>query len=175
MSVYLSFLSEMIIPLVIFLIVGYGLLGKRNIFDDFMKGAENGFQTVIKIMPTLIGLMVAIGVLRASGFLDMAAKVLGKLTVHIGIPAEIVPLIIVRMFSASAANGIVTDLFKNYGPDSHIGYMASILMSCTETVFYTITVYFGITKVKKTRWTLPGALFAMAAGVAASVVIAGCR
>ena len=114
---------------------------KTNVYEHFIKGARKGFFTVIKIMPTLIGLMVAVGVLRASGFLDFFAEVVSRFVVHIGFPVQLVPLTIVRMFSSSAATGLVLDIFKEYGTDSYIGLVASIMMSCTETIFYTMSVY----------------------------------
>lgn len=157
----------------IFYIVGFGLLMKKNIYDEFIKGAADGFKTVLNIMPTLIGLMMGVGILRASGFLEFVAKIIGNFTHAINFPAELVPLAIVRLFSSSAATGLALDLFKEYGTDSKIGLTASIMMGCTETVFYTMSVYFVAAKVTKTRWTLPGALLTTAAGVVASVVLAG--
>lgn len=173
MALYFQYLSEMMIPLLIFMIVGYGILMKKNIYEDFIKGAEEGFQTVLKIMPTLVGLMVAVGMLRASGFFDFLNHFVSGAASLIHFPSELVPLVIVRLFSSSAATGVATDLFKTYGPDSYIGMTTSILMSCTETVFYTMSVYFMAAGVKKTRFTLPGALLATAAGIAASVILAG--
>ncbi|MBU9739619.1 spore maturation protein [Diplocloster agilis] len=170
---FLVFISDFIIPLMIFYIVGHGILMKKNVYDDFVKGAKDGFKTVIRIMPTLIGLMVAVGILRASGFLDMIADVLGKFTNVIHLPSQLVPLIIVRMFSSSAATSLVLDIFKQYGPDSVLGTITSIMMSCTETIFYTMSVYFMTAKVTKTRYTLAGALVATFAGVAASLILAG--
>ena len=117
--------------------------------------------------------MVAVGVLRASGFLDWIAGWIGKLSDPLGFPAALVPLAIVRLFSASAASGLLTDLYKQYGTDSQIGTIASLMMSCTETVFYTMSVYFLAARVNKTRYTLAGALAAVIAGIAASVVLAG--
>lgn len=142
-------------------------------YEDFIKGARDGFRTVIQIMPTLVGLMVAVGVLRASGFLNAVGKLFGGLTDKIGFPSDLVPLVFVKMFSSSAATGLVLDIFKTYGPDSYIGMITSIMMSCTETIFYTMSVYFLAAKVTKTRHTLPGALLATIAGIAASVVLAG--
>lgn len=170
---FLIFLSEISIPLILFYIVGFGLLMKCDVYEKFVKGAKDGLKTVAGILPTLIGLMVAVGVLRASGFLDMLGKVLGKFTNHVGFPAQLVPLAIVRMFSSSAATGLVLDIFKEYGTDSHIGLLASIMMSCTETIFYTISVYFIAAKVNKTRYTIAGALLATLAGIAVSVILAG--
>ena len=159
--------------MVIFYIVAYGLVHKRNVYEDFIKGAKDGFQTVIQIMPTLVGLMVAVGVLRASGFLEAVGKIFGGLAEKIGFPSELVPLVFVKKFSSSAATGLVLDIFKTHGPDSRIGMITSIMMSCTETIFYTMSVYFLAAKVTKTRHTLKGALFATLAGIIASVVLAG--
>ena len=117
--------------------------------------------------------MMAVGILRASGFLEFFGGLIGKITEPMGLPAPIVPLIFIKLFSSSAATGLVLDIFKNYGTDSYIGMMTSILMSCTETCFYTMSVYFMAAKVTKTRYTLAGALTATAAGIAASVVLAG--
>lgn len=168
----ISMLSSFLIPLVVFYIVGYGLLNKEKVYDIFVDGVKEGFQIVLGIAPTLVGLMVAVGVIRASGALDMLAKVLSPIGELLRIPAEVLPLILVRLFSTSAANGLVFDLFKEYGTDSNIGLIASIVMSCTESIFYIMSVYFLSVKVKKTRWTLAGGLLATLAGVAASVIIA---
>lgn len=170
---FFLYVADMIIPLVIFGIVCYGCLVKIDVYDTFIKGARSGFFTVIKIMPTLVGLMVAVGVLRASGFLDFLAEIIGSLTKYIGFPGELVPLTIVKMFSSSAATGLLLDTYKEYGTDSYLGLTASISMACTETIFYTMSVYFMTAKVSKTRYTLTGAFLATLAGLAASVVLAG--
>ncbi len=169
---FLMFLSNMMIPLVIFYIVGFGLLMKRNIYEDFVEGAADGLKTVVKILPTLVGLMVGVGILRASGFLDMIANFLGQVTDKVGFPSALVPVTVVKMFSSSAATGLLLDIYKEYGTDSRVGLMASIMMSCTETIFYTMSVYFVAAKVTKTRFTLAGALWATLVGVIASAVLA---
>lgn len=169
----LLYLTDFIVPLVIFGIVGYGLLMKVPVYDTFIKGAKKGFLTVIKIMPTLVGLMVAVGILRASGFLELIANGIGRFTDRIGFPGELVPLTVVKMFSSSAATGLLLDIFTEYGTDSYIGRIASISMSCTETIFYTMSVYYMTARVTKMRYTLTGALLATLAGVTASVVLAG--
>lgn len=170
---FLLYISNMMVPLVIFGIVAYGIARRVPVYDEFIHGAKKGFRTVIKIMPTLVGLMVAVGVLRASGFLDFLGDWIGKVTRYVGFPSELVPLSIVRMFSSSAATGLVLDIFKEYGTDSRIGRIASIMMCCTETIFYTMSVYFMTAKIKKTRYTLAGALIATIAGITASVWLAG--
>lgn len=165
-------LSNIVIPLVIFYIVAEGLLMKTDIYENFIKGAKDGFHVVIQIMPTLIGLMMAVGILRASGFLEFMGEILGGLTRPFGFPSELVPVTIIKMFSSSAATGLVLDIFKEFGTDSYIGLVTSIMMSCTETVFYTMSVYFMAAKVTKTRFTLAGALLSTFAGIAASMILA---
>lgn len=166
-------LSNILIPALIFYIVTYGLVSRVNIYEDFVNGAKDGLKIVVQILPTLVGLMMAVGILRASGFLTFLGELVGQFTQRAGIPADIVPLIFIKMFSSSAATGLVLDIFKNFGPDSYIGLVTSILMSCTETIFYTMSVYFLAAKVTKTKFTLPGALISTVAGLAASVVLAG--
>ena len=167
----LLYLSEFIIPLLVFYIVGYGILHKNNVYEDFIDGAKDGLKTVVSILPTLIGLMVGVRVLRESGFLEALGSLIGKVSEPLGLPAAVVPVIIVRLFSSSAATGLCLDIFKLYGADSYTGFMVSIMMSCTETVFYTMSVYYMTAKVTKTRWTLSGALISSLAGIVASVVI----
>lgn len=169
----ISMISSFLIPLVLFYIIGYGIMNREKVYDIFIDGVKEGFKIVAGIAPTLVGLMVAVGVIRASGALDMLAKLLTPIGELLQIPAQIIPLILVRLFSTSAANGLVFDLFKEYGTDSNIGLIASIVMSCTESIFYIMSVYFLSVKVKKSRWTLVGGLLATLAGVAASVFIAG--
>ena len=133
------FLSDIMIPLLIFGIVGYGILNRQNIYEEFIDGAKDGFQTVIGIMPTLIGLMVAVGILRASGFLECFSGLLGRGIGWLGFPPELIPVTVVKMFSSSAATGLLLDIYKEYGADSMLGKMASIMMSSTETIFYTMS------------------------------------
>ncbi len=169
----LTFLSEAVIPLLIFYIVATGLVKKQNVYQQFLTGAMNGLKVVVEIVPTLVGLMIAVGILRASGFLEAVSQILGTLIARTGFPDEIIPLAIIKMFSSSAATGLLLDLYKEHGCDSGIGRIASIMLSSTETIFYTMSVYYMTVKVKKTRWTLAGALFATIAGIIASVVLAG--
>lgn len=166
------FLSEAIIPLLLFYIIGAGLIRKQNVYDDFLEGGKRGIKTVVEIMPTLIGLMVAVGVLRASGFLDFVADSLGKMLSFCSFPTELIPLCIVKMFSSSAATGLLLDIYKQYGTDSYLGIASSILLSSTETIFYTMSIYFMSVKVRKTRYTLAGALVATLTGLFASIWIA---
>lgn len=172
MASVLSNLSNIIIPVIIFYIVAYGISCRRDVYEDFIRGAKDGFHTVIQIMPTLIGLMVAVGILRASGFLEFVGGCFERFLAKPGFSSELMPLVLIKMFSSSAATGLALDVFKNHGPDSLMGLTVSIMMSCTETIFYTMSVYFLAAKVTKTRHTLKGALLATLAGIAASVFLA---
>ncbi len=173
MAGVLSNFSNIVIPVLIFYIVAYGISTRVKVYEEFIVGAKEGLNTVVQILPTLIGLMVGVGVLRASGFMTFLGELVGSFTEKIGIPADIVPLFLVKMFSSSAATGLVLDIFKTHGTDSYIGMLTSILMSCTETIFYTMSVYFLAAKVSKTRYTLTGALISSLVGLLMSVYLAG--
>ncbi len=173
----LTFLSNIMIPLIIFYIIGYGLLSKTDIFDAFVKGAADGMKVVAGILPTLIGLMIAIGILRESGCLTALANTIKPFADAVRFPAQVVPLALIKMVSSSAAMGLLIDIFKQFGTDSVEGYLSSLLMCCSETIFYTISVYFLATKdkehkaIKGGRWLLAGALLSTFAGMAASMVL----
>lgn len=168
-------ISNMLIPALIFYIVAMGLSQQRDIYRCFTKGAKEGMKTVVGIVPTLIGLMIAVGVLRASGFLDFFCKIVGAAIGGFasGFPNELISLFVVKLFSSSAATGLALDIYKEYGTDSFAGLATSLALASTETVFYTMSVYFMAVKVSKTRWTLAGALLATFSGLVASVVLAG--
>lgn len=167
----LYYISDCMIPFVILYLVCYGMIKKVDIFDKFIEGAKDGFLTVYKIMPTLIGLMVGVGILRESGAMEAFANWLKPVVNFLHFPGELLPLFIVKMFSSSAATGLLLDIYKNYGTDSYLGTLASVLMSCSETIFYTMSVYFMTAKVTKTRFTLAGALTATFVGAVVSVIL----
>lgn len=166
---FLVYISEYMIPLVIIYMVGFGVLMKRPVYDDFVDGAKEGAKTVVGIFPTLIGLMVGTGILRASGLLELLSEKIAPVAGRLGIPAQLVPVAVVKLFSSSAATGLALDIFKQYGTDSEIGLMVSLLLSCTETVFYTMSLYFLTARIKKTRYTLAGALMATVSGMFMSI------
>ena len=168
-------ISNILIPALIFYVVAMGLSQKKDIYACFTKGAADGIRTVIGIVPTLIGLMISVGVLRASGFLDFACGMLGKIfdIFTDSFPNELISLFVVKLFSASAATGLALDIFKEYGTDSFAGYATSLALASTETVFYTMSVYFMTAKVTKSRWTLAGAMLSTISGLLASVILAG--
>ena len=158
-------------PFAVCWIVGYGWYAGCFVFDCFVRGAGYGIKTVFQILPSLIGLMAAVRVLRDSGLLSLAAVLLAPLGVLLQIPSPVLPLILVKMFSASAATGILLDLFQTYGPDSEIGLLAAVIAASAETVFFVLSVYLSHIKVQKSRWILPASLCSMMAGIAAAVII----
>lgn len=167
----LTYLSDSIVPLIFFVIIGYALCKNVNIFDEFIAGAKEGFSLVLDIMPTLIGLLVAVGLLRSSGALSMLSEVLAPVAEVLSFPKELVPVVTAKLFSSSAATGLLLDIYKEYGPDSYLGFLASVLMSCSETIFYTVSVYYGSVGVRKIRYTVWGALIATLAGIISSIII----
>lgn len=166
---FLLTVSDFIIPVTILFIVVFGCLQKVDIYEVFLEGAKDGLRTVVDILPTLIGLVMAVEVVRAGGLLDLMVEWFRPIAEKIGFPAELAPLSIIRLVSSSAATGLLTDIFQTYGPDSYIGRVASVMMSCTETVFYTMSLYFLSVGIRRTRWTLPCALLANLVGMMAAV------
>lgn len=151
----------------------YATFKKINVFDAFITGAKEGFNTSITIIPYLIAMMVAIGMLRASGFFDLINKALAPAMNWIGMPPEILPLALIRPFSGSASTGMMAELIHQYGGDSLIAKIAATIMGSTETTFYVIAVYFGSIGILRSRHAIPAGLLADLAGVIASVLV--CR
>lgn len=168
---FMMIISDLIVPMIFVFVIFYGYSKKVDLFNAFTEGCVDGFKTVYQILPTLIGLMVAVGVLRSSGTLELLCDLLKPMCKVINFPVETLPLTLMRLVSSSASTGLLLDIFKTYGPDSYIGRFVSVMMSCTETVFYTMSVYFMSVRITKTRYTLAGALIANVAGVAASLFI----
>jgi spore maturation protein B len=169
---FLLFLSDAIIPVLILIVVAYGLSTGCRIYDRFIHGALRGLKITVNILPTLIGLFVAVGILRASGFLEWLSSLLSPVCSYVHIPSELLPVALVKLFSSSAATGLALDIFKEQGTDSLAGLGVSIMLSCTESVFYTMSVYFMSVGIRKTRWTLPCALLATLSGIITSVLLA---
>lgn len=153
-----EFISNAAIPGFILLIIVYGLIEKCKIFDVFLDGAKEGIEIVLKIFPSLIGLFVAVGALRCSGILDLIIKLITPIISSFSIPAEIMPLAFLRPISGSASIAVATDIMNTSGVDSTIGKIASTIMGSTETTLYTIAIYTGALKIKKTRGILLAAL-----------------
>lgn len=169
----INFVSNLAMPLIILMIIIYGLKEKNKVFDTFLEGAKEGIETTFSIFPTLIGLFVAIGALRNSGVLDLIINVVNPILSVIHFPSELMPLAMLRPISGSSSIAIATDIMKNCGVDSNIGIMASTIMGSTETTLYTIAIYTSCVKIKKTRFILVAALAADIVGILTSVVV--CR
>ncbi len=157
-------------PFLIGVIVIFGFFKGVNVFDAFLEGAKEGVQASLRILPTLIGLIAAVSMVRASGLLDMVCSLAEPLTEALGISPEIVPLALLRPISGSGSSAYTLSVLQQFGPDSETGRIASVLSSSTETTFYAIAVYFGACQYKKLRYTVPAALLGDAAAVIFSVL-----
>ena len=167
----INYISSIAVPITIFLIIIYGFLEKKNVFDIFLNGAKEGMEVVIKIFPTLIGLFLAINLLRSSGIIDMIINMLTPILNILKFPKEIMPLAMLRPISGSASMAVAVDIMQKYGVDSIIGLITSIIMGSTETTLYTIAVYTSAVGIKKTRFVLVAALIADIVGMLFAVVI----
>lgn len=167
----INYISASAMPIIILLIIIYGLIEKNKVYDTFLEGAKEGIEIVIKMFPTLLGIFIAVGALRSSGIIDMVARIIEPVTSIFKIPSQVMPLAILRPISGSASMAIAVDIMKVYGVDSFIGLVASTIMGSTETTFYTIAIYTSCVGIKKTRFVLLAALLADIAGIIASVAI----
>lgn len=156
----MRYISSLLIPLTVLLIVGFGAFKGVDVFTEFLQGAKKGFKIVLNITPSLIALILAINMLRASGGLEVLCDLLSPISNILGIPKELTPLTILSPISGSGSVGLFESILKEHGPDSFIGRCASIMMGSTETTFYTMTIYYSSIGIKKTRHTLPSALCA---------------
>lgn len=171
METAIKTISAFAVPLVVALILVHGYIKGVKVYEVFVEGAAEGIKTSLRILPYLIAILMAIGVFRSSGAMDILLALLKVPARLLGIPAEVTPLVLIRPLSGSGALGVLSEILNTYGPDSFAGRVAATMMGSTETIFYTITVYFGAVGIKDTRHVLPAALVADLAGVIASVVI----
>ena len=167
----INYISTIAVPLIILIILLYGIFERKNVFDIFLKGAKEGFEMAIKIFPTLIGIFLAIGALSSSGILDFIINILTPILSFFNIPSEIMPLAILRPISGSGSIAVATELMKKFGVDSFIGLIVATIMGSTETTLYTIAVYTSSVKIKKIRFVLFAALMADLTGMITSVII----
>ena len=169
--IFIEYISSMIIPMIILIVILFGLKEKKNIFDIFIKGAKEGAKTVIELFPTLLCLFIAIGALRTSGVIDAIIKIIEPIINILKFPVEVLPLAILRPISGSASMAVATDILTQYGVDSKIGLIASTIMGSTETTLYIIAIYTGCIKVKNIRFILFAALIADFIGILVSNII----
>lgn len=166
-----NYLSNIAMPFIILIIVVYGMVEKNKVFDTFLEGAKEGIEIVVKIFPTLIGIFLAVGALRSSGIIDLIINAIKPVLLILKIPAEIMPLALLRPISGSASMAVATDIMTKYGADSMIGLITSTIMGSTETTFYTIAIYTSAVGIKKIRFVLVAALIADLVGMLLSVFL----
>ena len=166
-----NYISASAIPMVILIIIFYGVKEKKKVFDIFLKGAKDGIEMVIRMFPTLLGLFIAVGALRSSGVIELITNIISPIISILKIPAEIMPLAMLRPISGSASMAVATDILSKYGVDSSIGMIASTIMGSTETTLYTIAIYTSCVGIKKIRFVLVTALIADIVGMLTSVII----
>ncbi len=152
--------SNYLLPCIVVVILIYGAFKGTDVFSEFLNGAKKGFNIILNITPSLIALIFAINILKASGGLDILCSILSPITAFLGIPKELSPLTILSPISGSGSLTYFESILKEFTPDSFIGRCASVMMGSTETTFYTMTIYYSSVGIKKSRHTLPSALCA---------------
>ena len=149
-----QYLTKSIIPIIVIIIITYGMFKGRKVYEWFIEGAKDGLKVCLNIFPYLLAMIIAVNIFREAKLLDILNNMIAPIGGLIGLPKEVIPLVLVKPLSGSGAVGILTDILKTYGPDTTIGLISSVIMGTTETIFYTITVYFGAVQIKKIRHTL---------------------
>ena len=158
----------MLVPLILCFVALYAAGRRVDVWSALVQGAGSGLETLVRIVPALVGLLTAVYMLRASGALELLAQALAPVMDRLGLPSELLPLMLVRPVSGSAALGVGSELIATYGPDSALGRTAAVMLGSTETTFYTVAVYFGAVGIVRTRYAVPAALCADLTGFVAS-------
>lgn len=166
-----AYITKSIIGIIVLFIIGYGMVKGGKVYEWFIEGAKDGLMVCVRIFPYLLAMIVAVNIFKAANLLDMLNNLLSPLANAIGLPKEIIPLVLIKPLSGSGAQGIFANLIQTYGADTKIGLIASVIMGTTETIFYTVTVYFGAVKVKKVRHTVWAAIFADLTAVITAIFI----
>lgn len=164
-------IGSYIVPICVGIIILIAIIRKVSVFDEFLKGAREGMKSAVNILPALVGLVVSISMLRASGVMDAIVTSIRPLMTALNFPAEVVPLGLMRPISGSGALAVLEDIFKQSGPDSYAGQVASVIMGSTETTFYTIAIYYGSIGIKKLGPTVSAALCADVTGFVVSALV----
>jgi spore maturation protein B len=170
---FINLISILAIPLMIIVFIGWGFIKKVRVYEVFVEGAKDGFNTAIRIIPYLVAMLFAIGIFRASGAMEVLVTIIAPVTSLIGMPPESLTMALMRPLSGSGSLGIMTELMKTHGPDSFIGILTSTMYGSSETTFYVLAVYFGAVNIKRTRHAVPVGLIADITGMLAAVFI--CR
>ena len=166
-----QYVTKSIIPIIVVIIITYGMIKGKKVYEWFVDGAKEGLKVCINIFPYLLAMIIAVNIFREAKLLNMLNELISPVSSFIGLPKEIVPLVLIKPLSGSGALGILTDILNTYGPDSYIGLIASVIMGTTETIFYTITVYFGAVQIKKIRHTLWAAILADLTAIIISIFL----
>lgn len=166
-----QYITKSIIPIIVVVIITYGMIKGKKVYEWFIEGAKDGLKVCLNIFPYLLAMIIAVNIFREAKLLDILNNLISPVSSLIGLPKEIVPLVLVKPLSGSGALGILTDIVKTYGPDSYIGLIASVIMGTTETIFYTVTVYFGAVQIKKIRHTVWAAVLADLTAIIVSVLL----
>jgi len=169
----ISIVSIVALPLFVGAVITHGLVKKVAVYDEFISGARSGIGLAFRVMPYIIGMVFAIDIFKASGCFDYISAFIGPVLNSIGIPPEVLPLALMRPFSGGASLGLLAGIFTRYGPDSYVGRVSSTMMGSSETLFYTVALYFGSVGVTKTRYTIPVGLAVEVVGLIASCLV--CR
>ena len=161
-------MSNYLIPIIILIIIIYGIKEKRNIYEDFLSGAKEGLLLIYNIIPPILAITFAVNIFVKSNFIN---DTLLFLKPFINIPLEVIPMALLRPISGTATLAILQNIFSLYGPDSFIGYLASTFQGCTDTTIYVLALYFGSIKITKTRYALIVGLFADLVGIISAIII----
>jgi spore maturation protein SpmB len=161
-------LSSWLLPVLMALIVVFGLGRRVRVYEAFVRGAREGFEIAVMIIPFLVAILVSIGMFRASGMLDIMLGVVAPVTNLVGFPAEALPMALIRPLSGSGALGVMTETMKVHGPDSFVGFLVSVINGSTETTFYVLAVYLGSVQVRAARHTVAACLAADVVGIGAA-------
>ena len=167
----MTFIANLIIPVMILFIIVYGVFKKVSVYDEFLNGATESFDMVLKIFPCLLAMILGVNIILKSGVIDFVYNFIRPLFNMINVPIQIFPMMIMRPISGTSTLAILNNIFSSYGPDSFIGRLASVIQGSTDTTFYVLTLYFGSIGVKKIRYALIAGLFADLVGIIASVII----
>ena len=166
----MSLIASAVLPIMLVVFIGVGLYKRVDVFNSFLIGAVKGLKSLIKIVPSIIALVLAVKLLRGSGLIDSVSNLFSPLFKAIGVPSEVLPLALLKSISGSGSTALLSDIFEGFGSDSHIGLIASVMCCSSETTFYTIAVYYGAVNIKNTRHTIFAALMADLAAVIFSIM-----
>lgn len=171
MKALLEGVSHTAVPLLFLAVFGIAAVRKVDVYGAFVEGAREGFETAVRIIPYLVGILCAISMVRSTGMIDAASRALGPFTQPLGLPAEVLPMALIRPLSGSGANAVLVDLMNTHGPDSYVARVASVISSCAETTFYVLAVYFGSVGVTRLRHAMAVGVLGEMLGVVVSLVV----